>query len=223
MPGKYKIILADPPWAHNDKAAAGERGAGFKYSLMDQGALMGMRAYIDSLAAEDCLLALWHVAPMPQETLDLVRAWGFKLKTMKGFTWHKVTKHGKDFLGMGNWSRCNTEDCLFAVRGRPKRISASVRQFIEAEIREHSRKPDEARDRLVELMGDVPRIELFARQRVAGWDAMGDELPEEGLDFGALDFNQQEERDAVAADDEPDAYMDDTFAEQAKMPEGEED
>lgn len=174
---KYNIILADPPWKHNDKAAAGERGAGFKYNLMDLGQLMAMRAYIDSLAARDCLLAMWWVGPMPEEALLLVKAWGFTLKTMKGFTWYKTTKKDKEHFGMGNWTRCNTEDCLFAVRGRPKRLSASVRQIIASEVREHSRKPDEARDRLVELLGNLPRIELFARQRCVGWDSMGDELP----------------------------------------------
>lgn len=175
--GKYKIILADPPWSHDDKAAAGERGAGFKYNLMSLGELMAMRAYIDTLAAPDCLLAMWWVGPMPEEALLLLKAWGFSLKNMKGFSWHKTTSTGKDFFGMGNWTRTNTEDCLFAVRGRPARASKAVRQLIVAEVREHSRKPDEARVRLVELLGDVPRIELFARQRVDGWDAMGDELP----------------------------------------------
>ncbi len=175
--GKYQIIYADPPWAHDDKANAGKRGAIHKYRVMSLGQLMAMREYIDSLAAPDCLLAMWWCGPMPEEALLLVKAWGFTLKTMKGFTWHKTTTKGKDAFGMGNWTRCNTEDCLFAVRGRPKRVSASVRQLIVAELREHSRKPDEARNGLVELMGDVPRIELFARQAHPGWDAMGDELP----------------------------------------------
>lgn len=74
---------------------------------------------------------------------------------------------------MGNWTRANSEDMLIATRGRPKRISASMHQTIIAPRREHSRKPDEARDRLVELMGDVPRIELFAREKVNGWHAWG--------------------------------------------------
>lgn len=209
--GKYQIIYADPPWMHNDKAASGERGAGFKYNLLSLGQLMAMRDYIDSLTAPDCLLAMWWVGPMPEEALLLLKAWGFSLKTMKGFSWHKVTKNGKDFLGMGNWTRCNTEDCMFAVRGRPKRISASVRQFIESEIREHSRKPDEARDRLVELMGDVPRIELFARERFRGWDAMGDELPPLSDDHLALNaLERQAERGFGRADAE--AELKDPYA-----------
>src|SRR5690606_19236744 len=95
---------------------------------------------------------------------------------MKGFTWHKLTKHGKDHIGLGHWTRANTEDCLFAVKGRPKRISASVRQFVEAPIGRHSEKPAIVRDRLVQLMGDVPRVELFARQHSDGWDVWGNEV-----------------------------------------------
>lgn len=79
-------------------------------------------------------------------------------------------------MGMGNWTRANTEDCLIAVRGKPKRIDASVRQLVVTPLREHSRKPDEVRDRIVQLMGDVPRAELFARQQYAGWDCFGDEI-----------------------------------------------
>lgn len=174
--GKYQIIYCDPPWSHDDKGNAGERGASYKYNTMDMGQLMAMRSYIDTLAAKDCLLAMWWVGPMPQEAIDLVRAWGFTLKTFNGFTWHKKTKNGKDAFGGGSYTRCNAESCLFAIRGKRWRASASVPQIIESEIREHSRKPDEARDRLVTLLGDVPRIELFARQRHAGWDAHGDEL-----------------------------------------------
>jgi len=95
---------------------------------------------------------------------------------MKGFTWHKRTKHGKSHIGMGHWTRGNTEDCLFAVRGKPKPVNHGVRQFIEAPRGKHSEKPPEARERLVLLMGDVPRIELFAREAVPGWDVWGLEV-----------------------------------------------
>ena len=113
---------------------------------------------------------------MPEEALEVVKAWGFTLKTMKGFTWHKTTKHGKSHFGMGHWTRANTEDCLFAVRGKPKRANADVRQFIEAPRGRHSAKPDEVRERLVRLMGDVPRLEMFAREAIPGWDVWGNEV-----------------------------------------------
>lgn len=113
---------------------------------------------------------------MPLEAIQVVNAWGFKLITMKGFTWAKKTKFDKWHFGMGHWSRANSEDCLFAIRGKPKRVDAGVRQLIVEEIREHSTKPDEARFRLERLMGDVKRIELFARQRFHGWAAWGNEV-----------------------------------------------
>jgi hypothetical protein len=43
---------------------------------------------------------------------------------------------------------------------------------------EHSRKPAIVRDKIVELLGDRPRIELFARDTADGWDGWGDEYPE---------------------------------------------
>lgn len=174
---KYSIIYADPPWEYRDKCHAGERGAGYKYQTMRLVDLFGLAPKIQAIAADDCLLALWWVPPMPLEALRVVDAWGFKLKTMKGFTWRKLSKTGqKEHFGMGNLTRANSEDCLFAVRGRPKRVIASVRQMISAPVREHSRKPDEARERLVQLMGDVPRIELFARQSTPGWHVWGNEV-----------------------------------------------
>lgn len=169
----FDLIYADPPWTYTDKAHAGERGAGYKYSCMTLEEICSLP--VIDIAAKNCLLAMWHVPPMPREALRVVEAWGFTLKTMKGFTWHKLTKYGKDHFGMGNWTRANTEDCLFAVKGRPQRVDRSVRQLIHAPVREHSRKPDEARDRLVTLLGDRSRIELFARQQTPGWIAWGDQ------------------------------------------------
>jgi N6-adenosine-specific RNA methylase IME4 len=177
MSERFQIIYADPPWVYRDKGHAGERGAGYRYALMSPKQLAALRPFIDSIAAEDCLLAMWWVPPQPAEALQLVRDWGFDFKTMKGFTWHKVTKNGKDNFGMGNYTRIGaSEDCLFATRGRPKRVSKGVRHMIHAPVRAHSQKPDEARTRLVELMGDVPRIELFARQKTPGWSVFGNEV-----------------------------------------------
>ena len=170
---KYNLIYADPGWKYRDKASAGKRGAEHKFRVMDYKAIS--RLPVDQIAADDCLLAMWWVPPQPVEALYVVDAWGFKLKTMQGFTWAKRTKRGLWHFGMGNLSRANAECCLFATKGRPQRVSASVRSLIEAPVREHSRKPDEARDRLVELMGDVPRIELFAREVTPGWASWGDE------------------------------------------------
>lgn len=174
--GPYKIIYADPPWSYKDKANAGKRGSGHKYDIMTVEEIRSLP--VNDIAADDCLLAMWWVAPMPFEALSIVEAWGFKLKTMKGFTWHKETKFGKSHFGMGNWTRANTEDCLFAVKGNPRRINAGVRQYVSSLRREHSRKPEEVRISLVTLMGDLPRVELFARQKTEGWDVFGNEVEE---------------------------------------------
>ena len=80
---------------------------------------------------------------------------------------------------MGYWTRANAEICLIATKGKPKRESKSVQQVIISRIEEHSKKPDETRDRIVELCGDVPRIELFARQSAEGWDCWGLEAPDD--------------------------------------------
>ena len=126
MTGKYTLIYADPPWVYRDKAADGERGAGFKYPVMN--VLDICRLPVWDLAAEDCLLAMWWVPTQPVEALKVVEAWGFKLMTMKGFTWHKTNKHkGNSAIGMGHMTRANSEDCLFAVRGQlPARMDASI-------------------------------------------------------------------------------------------------
>ena len=82
----------------------------------------------------------------------------------------------KFFTGLGYWTRANPEMCLLATKGNPKRISKNVKQLVIDKRREHSRKPDCVRDRIVELMGDLPRIELFDRQTAPGWDSWGDEI-----------------------------------------------
>lgn len=131
---------------------------------------------IQNIADDNCVLFMWWVASQPEEALKLLRAWEFTLKTMTGFTWIKKTKTGKDFFGMGFWTRQQSENCLVAVRGKPKRINAGIRQLIYAENKKHSQKPLEAREAIVNLMGDITKIELFAREEFEGWDCFGNEL-----------------------------------------------
>lgn len=178
--GKFSLIYADPPWSYRNYNYAttktgtkAKRGVVKEYRTMSVDDICSLP--VASISNDDCLLAMWWVAPMPEFALKVVNAWGFELKTMKGFTWHKTTKHGRSHFGMGNYTRCNTEDCLIAVRGKPVRASASVRQFIEHPIGRHSEKPPAVRDRLVQLMGDVKRIELFARHKTEGWQVWGDD------------------------------------------------
>ena len=119
---------------------------------------------------------MWATFPAMQTAIKLMRAWGFHYRTV-AFVWIKKNRKSEgNFMGMGGWTRSNAEVCLIGIKGNPKRISKSVRQVIEAPIGKHSEKPAEARDRILELMGDVPRIERFARQKTEGWDAWGNEV-----------------------------------------------
>lgn len=172
---KYTLIYADPPWSYRDKANDGERGAGHKYQTMNVQDICRLPVW--DLAAESCLLAMWWVPTQPMEALKVMDAWGFRLMTMKGFTWHKTNKHkGNSAIGMGHMTRANSEDCLFAVRGKlPERINASICQHITAPRMEHSAKPPVIRDKLVQLLGDVNRIELFSRDNTDGWDVWGNQ------------------------------------------------
>lgn len=171
---KYKIIYADPAWEYKDKALSGLRGASCKYSVMSNDSIANLP--IDKIASNDCILFLWVTMPKLSECFDIIKKWGFSYKTC-GFVWIKKNKKADSlFWGMGHWTRSNAEICLIATRGNPKRISAKVHSVIISSIREHSRKPDETREKIVELCGDLPRIELFARQTIVGWDCWGNEI-----------------------------------------------
>ena len=77
---------------------------------------------------------------------------------------------------MGWWTRSNPEYCLLGMKGSPKREAKNVHSIIDTPIESHSKKPDEVRQRIVELCGDLPRVELFARQITEGWDVWGNEV-----------------------------------------------
>lgn len=185
MTKKYKIILADPPWGYRDKSL-NRGGAERYYNTMSQADMESMP--IQDIADEDCVLFMWGTFPKMQECLNLITAWGFEFKTC-AFVWVKTNKRTKvnqlsflpqdsfdSFWGMGNWTRSNAEFCLLAVKGKPKRLHADVHQIIYAPIDKHSKKPAVTRDKIVRLLGDLPRIELFARTVPEGWDVFGNEV-----------------------------------------------
>ena len=131
---------------------------------------------VETLAAKDCALFLWATFPNLLEAFSVIKAWGFTYKTV-AFVWVKQNRKTPSlFWGLGYWTRANAEICLLATKGQPKRQNAGVHQVIISPVEEHSKKPDVVRERIVELMGDVPRVELFARQSVPGWDAWGNEV-----------------------------------------------
>lgn len=171
---KYQIIYADPPWSYRDKALAGNRGACCKYSVMSQDDLLKLP--VQDITDTDCVLFLWVTMPKLDECFELIKSWGFEYKTC-AFTWVKRNKKALSwFWGMGCWTRANAEMCLLATKGKPKRMSAGVSSIVDTPIEGHSKKPDCVRDKIIALMGDIPRIELFARQNTPGWDMWGNEV-----------------------------------------------
>lgn len=179
---KYKVIYADPAWSFTNKNTGGtmKSGAASQYKTLSLNDLKKLD--IPSISEDNCVLFMWWVNSQPQEALELVKAWGFTIKNMNGFLWVKLTAKLKLWFGMGFWTRACSESMLIAVKGKPKRINASIRaviktgEVIEAVNTKHSKKPSVFADRIVELMGDVPRVELFARDRKDGWSCWGDEI-----------------------------------------------
>lgn len=170
---KYSVIYADPPWSYQDKKCNGN--AADHYPTM---AIKDICALpVKDLAEKDCVLFLWTTYPMLKEALQVIEAWGFKYKSI-GFQWVKLNRSGKGyFFGLGRWTRGNTEPCLIAVKGKPHRASNRVSQLIFSPLRQHSQKPPETRERIVELMGgEHSYIELFARNTTPGWDVWGNEV-----------------------------------------------
>jgi len=172
---KYKIIYADPPWQYRVYSQKGQgRSAENHYHTMNIKDIMALP--VDKIADKDCILFLWITFPCLKEGIEVMERWGFKYKTC-GFNWVKRNKKKNTyFMGLGFWTRSNSEVCLIGTKGQPKRVSKSVPQICDARIMEHSRKPAEIRERIVELCGELPRVELFARDKVKGWDSLGDEI-----------------------------------------------
>jgi site-specific DNA-methyltransferase (adenine-specific) len=162
---KYNIIYADPPWKYGRTIE--------HYNCVPIKYINEFPA--QQIAAENCALFLWVTYPVLPECIETLKKWGFRYVTV-AFTWIKTNKNkGTPFIGLGNWTRANAEICLLGIKGNLKRQSNKVSQIVLSPLREHSRKPDEIRSKIVELMGDLPRIELFARQKAKGWDCWGNE------------------------------------------------
>jgi N6-adenosine-specific RNA methylase IME4 len=172
---KYSIIYADPPWSYRTWSKKGKgRSAENHYPTMKLQDICALP--VREIAAENAALFMWATFPNLPEALEVIKAWGFEYKTV-AFCWVKRNKKSPGwFVGLGHWTRANAEICLLATRGNPKRVSKGVRQVIDTPIEKHSKKPDEIRDRIVTLMGDLPRIELFAREQHPGWDVFGNEV-----------------------------------------------
>jgi len=172
---KYNIIYADPAWYFKSWSKKGEdRNATKHYQCMSINDICNLP--INDISDDNCILFIWVINPMLPEAIKVIESWGFKYKTV-AFTWVKKNKKADSFFtGLGYYTRSNPEMCLLATKGKPKRISKSVRQLVVSKLQQHSKKPDRIRNDIVELCGDKPRIELFARQKAEGWDSWGNEV-----------------------------------------------
>jgi N6-adenosine-specific RNA methylase IME4 len=174
---KYSIIYADPPWSYNDKRKTLKRytGANDHYETLSIQEIKNLP--INNISAENSILFIWVVMPLLQEGLDVIKSWGFKYKTC-GFSWMKTNKSSATLFGrgVGHYTMPNVELCLIGIKGRFNRNKNNIYQAVLSAREEHSKKPDEVRNRIVELCGDLPRIELFARSKIDGWDVFGNEI-----------------------------------------------
>jgi N6-adenosine-specific RNA methylase IME4 len=177
----FGAILADPPWKFqfwSDKGR-GDRATENHYDTMRLDDIAALP--VGDLAADDCVLFLWLGWPYLEHAMHLIETWGFTYKTC-AFDWMKANTQQIDFfrddadvqVGLGWWTRSNTEPCLLATRGKPKRVNADVRMGIIEPRREHSRKPDCVHERIERLVAG-PYLELFARRQRENWTCWGNE------------------------------------------------
>ena len=169
---KYQIIYADPPWAY--LWGTGKDGGNFApekhYKTMSTDEICAID--VKSLRDKNCALFLWSTMPALPDGIKVMEAWGFKYKTC-AFAWVKTRKDGAPLAGMGSYTKSNIEVCLLGMRGHIKAADKTIPQIVMHERLGHSVKPPVIRERIEKLFGNKSRIELFARQKIIGWDAIG--------------------------------------------------
>lgn len=166
----FSVLEADPPWKFGDSLPGEGRGAVKHYPCMTVDEICRFEIPV---METDSVLFLWRVASMQQEALDVMNAWGFKLKSE--IVWEKLTATGKPHFGMGHYVRASHETCLIGIRGKWKPTNRSTRSRFAAKVGRHSEKPSEFYD-LAEAMTNGPRARLFARSHREGWTSFGNEL-----------------------------------------------
>jgi site-specific DNA-methyltransferase (adenine-specific) len=189
---KYQIIYADPPWKY--LWGGGKEGGHFSpekhYETMTTEEICSLK--VRDLRAPCCALFLWTTMPVLPEAFKVLAAWGFKYKTC-AFSWIKTKAGGEPLCGMGSYTKSNIEICLLGMRGHIKSVDKTVPQIVMHPRIGHSVKPPLVRDRIVQLFGNLRRIELFGRQRTKGWDAAG---------FGIDGISLQEKIELLLQEDE---------------------
>lgn len=176
---KYNVIYADPPWHYSSKEY--QDGNRDMKNLTEQYSTMSINEIkklpINNICEKDAICFMWVTDSHLKEGIEVLESWGFKYKTI-AFNWIKKTSIGNTYVNFAPWTLKSSEICLLGIKGIMGKYKQSnnVRQLIEAERTKHSKKPHEARLRIESLFGDLPKVELFAREKVIGWDSWGDEI-----------------------------------------------
>ena len=177
----YDVIYADPAWGFRNKNTGGSMKSGASAHYKTMGIDEIKRMPIRNITKSNAILFMWWVSSQPEEALSVVKRWGFKIKTMTGFTWVKTQKNGDPAFGMGFYTRQNAENCLIAVKGKYKVLDRSIRQTIIHPRLKHSEKPSIVREKINILCGkQSKKIELFCRgANNDGFDVWGNESIQE--------------------------------------------
>lgn len=176
---KYSIIYADPPWDYQRKGGKVNCGTAHQhYPTMKTEEICALP--VKDYKTDDAFCFMWATFPNIKEAILVMESWGFIYKTA-AFVWVKKNrKANTNFWGMGAYTRANAEICLLGISEKTKAtkqvIANNVHQIIESPVERHSKKPDIVRDKIVQLLGDIPRLELFARNKTEGWDVWGNEV-----------------------------------------------
>ena len=179
---KYQIIYADPPWKFGNRMYSSNNNDHHRAITRAYPVIRTVDICllpVSDIIADDAVCFMWVADAFIPDAISVFQAWGFTYKTV-AFIWQKKEKSGKQTCYMGQWTMKNCEQVLLGTRGKMTQYlkSRKVRQLQEAtrERAIHSKKPELIRERIVEMFGDLPRIELFARQKVEGWDCWGNEV-----------------------------------------------
>lgn len=177
---KYNVIYADPPWQFGSKSYQDSNREMLKleetqYQTMSIQQIKELP--IKNITAGDCICFMWVTDAHLKEGIEVLESWGFKYKTI-GFNWIKYYASGIECVNFAPWTLKSWEICLIGIKGSMGKYKKSNNiQGLLKEIRtKHSEKPLEARKRIDLLFGDIPKLELFARQESEGWDVWGDEV-----------------------------------------------
>ena len=172
---RYGVVLADPPWRYRVCRSRSRRIENH-YPTMPTDDICALRVPSD----DNAVLYLWATAPMLEDALRVMGAWGFAYKSC--LVWDKVR------LGMGYWFRGQHELLLVGTKGRfrPPIPSLRISSVLSIPRTIHSRKPAKVRELIARWYPDERKLEMFAREKAENWDAWGNEVEGDvAIDSGA--------------------------------------